>query len=274
MTITLTQEQRSAQDEEELYPSSDGEPMAESDLHWQVTEHCINAVKAHFAERNAAHDNVYVAGDNFLYFLRGNPRSVVSPDCYVIVGVDSRARDSYKTWENDDRLPVCVIEITSKSTRKEDTGRKLWLYQEALTVPEYFLFDPTADYISTRLTGYRLSADGYVPMTPEADGRLYSETLGLWLIPEGEFLRFYDPVRGIRYPTYTEAREQAQRADAERFRADEETQRAEQQAREQTQRADVAEAELAQARARLDELQRQIEEATSLQRSVDAQKDN
>jgi hypothetical protein len=47
MTITLTQEQSPAYDDENLYPSSDGEPMAASDLHLEVSTYCIAALKAH-----------------------------------------------------------------------------------------------------------------------------------------------------------------------------------------------------------------------------------
>ncbi len=71
------------------YPTRDGEPMAEFDLHWDVTAYCCNALRSRYASQ----PNVYVASDNFLYYERGQPKSVVSPDCYVIFGAGMRMRE-------------------------------------------------------------------------------------------------------------------------------------------------------------------------------------
>lgn len=238
---------------EPFYPESDGEPMAESDLHWDVTAYGIGALKDFFASR----EDVYVAGDNFLYFLKGRPRAVVSPDCYVVFGAGKAPRPSYKVWEADGLLPSFVLEVTSKSTRGEDTGRKFELYRDILGIPEYFLFDPTADYIKTRLTGYRLQRSKYVPILPDEDNRLYSKELGLFLMAEGEYLRYFDPQRGAKLPTYREAREQAraesQLAEAATQRADAEAQRANDEAQARIE----AEAEIERLRAELEALRKQ-----------------
>ena len=66
------------------------------------------------------------------------------------------------------KLPVVAIEITSESTRNEDVERKFDLYQDVLGIPEYILFDPTGDYIDVRLTGYRLTPQGYILMSETA----------------------------------------------------------------------------------------------------------
>jgi len=213
------------------YPTSDGEPMGETDKHATLTMYCIAALRIYFA----AQPDVYVAGDNFLYYVEGNPRKVVSPDCYVVFGAGMKLRDCYKAWEEDGRLPQVVFEITSKKTRKDDIEKKLPLYEQVLQVPEYFLFDPTGDYLKPRLQGYRLVGGQYARLLTR-DHRLHSEQLGLDLIEEGEWLRFYDPVR--REPLLT-VMEQAQRAEAEA------------QARAE------AEAEIARLRAELEALKRQ-----------------
>ena len=73
-----------------------------------------------------------------------------------------------------------MIEITSKSTRREDQRKKKELYRDVLQVHEYFQFDPTEDYLKPPLQGFRLIEGEYVPIEP-VDGRVPSEVLGLHL---------------------------------------------------------------------------------------------
>ena len=101
------------------YPTSDGKPMAESDIHRDIAYYVIDALKRHFAGRQ-----VYVAGNNFLYYEEGNPRACVSPDAYAVFGVTMEPRDCYKAWEEGGRLPNVVFEFTSRKTRQQDSGVK------------------------------------------------------------------------------------------------------------------------------------------------------
>jgi Uma2 family endonuclease len=199
------------------YPTSDGKPMAETDRHVALILHAVAALRTHYAAR----PDVYVAGNNFLYYREGDPTARVSPDTYVVFGVPMRLRDSYKAWEEEGRLPDVVFEFTSRKTRSEDTGRKRELYERVLKVPEYFLFDPRGDYLNPRLQGYRLLEDGYVPLEP-VEGRLYSERLRLELVQQGVGLRFFDPARGEWLPTHEEAATRAREAEEEvaRLRAE------------------------------------------------------
>jgi hypothetical protein len=103
-----------------VYPSSDGKPMAETDQHRNLTVYVIEALKARYADR----PDVYVSGDNFIFYQEGDPRKRVSPDAYVVFGVPMRERDSYKAWEEGGRLPDVVFEFTSRKTRHEDTHKK------------------------------------------------------------------------------------------------------------------------------------------------------
>jgi hypothetical protein len=66
-----------------------------------------------------------------------------------------------------------------------------------LQVPEYFIFDPTEDYLDPPLQGFRLVDGEYLPIEP-VDGRLPSDVLGLHLERDGKELRFYDPARRSR----------------------------------------------------------------------------
>lgn len=255
MTTTIVPT-KSAISKEIYYPDGDGKPMAESDLHRHVMNHCTESLEYFFSGR----DDVYVAGNNFLYYVEGTPRRVVSPDCYVVFGVSPHPRKSYKVWNENGHLPSVVIEITSDSTRNQDVESKYDLYQDVLGIPEYFMFDPTADYIDSQLIGFRLTDQGYEPIPSDSYGRLHSEQLGLDLFAEGYQLRFFDPVRGEILPTNQELRE----------RAEQEAQRAEQEAQAN---AELRE-QLAQTQARLEVLEKQIQEAASLRQSGDTPRVN
>ena len=63
-------------------------------------------------------------------------------------------RRSWQTWL-EGKGPDFVLEITSKSTKREDEVRKKKLYEE-LGVKEYWQFDPTGDYLDPILKGENL----------------------------------------------------------------------------------------------------------------------
>src|SRR5690242_11794024 len=109
MAIATPRNIRRRRDDDDLYPISDGKPMAESDKHADLMTYVKDALRAFFADR----PEVYVSGNNFLYYEQGNPRAVVSPDCYVAFGVGMRQRDTYMVWKEGGKLPDVVIEITS-----------------------------------------------------------------------------------------------------------------------------------------------------------------
>ena len=54
-----------------VYPESDGKPMAETDLHRSEMLALLDALE----ERYRAEANVYVTGNNFLYYEEGNPKA-------------------------------------------------------------------------------------------------------------------------------------------------------------------------------------------------------
>src|SRR3954465_2927962 len=147
-----------------VYPESDGQPMAETQFHLNETIYLLEAIEAHFCTA----PDVYVSGDLFLYFVEGDPLSVVFPDVFVVKGVDKKIRRVYKLWEEGSRAPCLVIEVTSESTRDEDTSHKKALY-ERLGVEEYFLYDPLEAYLDPRIQGFRLSQGRYQEIRPEPD---------------------------------------------------------------------------------------------------------
>ena len=176
--------------EEIEYPTSDGQPMAETTLHRRIMTDLIQGLERRFRDE----PEVWVGGNLFFYFEQGRPRSVVAPDVLLVKGVRKWDRPVYKLWE-EGRVPSLVVEVTSDSTRDEDLSKKKGIYQR-LGVEEYFLFDPYGDYLEPRLQGQRLEDGRYVPMDLQPDGSLVSSTTGLIFRPEGERLRLVDPVAG------------------------------------------------------------------------------
>jgi Uma2 family endonuclease len=192
------------------YPESDGKPMAETDLHRDEMNRLIDTLKDHFA----AEPDVYVSGNLFLYYEEGNPRASTAPDVFVVRGVPGGRRRIYKLWE-EGPPPLFVIEVTSRKTRREDFGKKRELYAR-LGVPEYFMYDPEADYLRPALQGLVLQGGEYLPMTPAPDGSLPSETLNLWLRLEDGRLMLVDRATGEPLPSPRDrAAEATARAEAE-----------------------------------------------------------
>ncbi len=174
------------------YPESDGQPMAETDLHRGEMFDLIQALK----RRYRGVPDVYVSGNLFFYYIKGDPRAVVAPDVFLVKGVEKRPRRTYKLWE-EGRVPSLVIELTSDSTRDEDLSKKKVCY-ERLGVEEYFLHDPYQDYLDPALQGFRLTNDRYQRIEPETDGSLRSLAAGLLLRIEGPRLRLVDTATGER----------------------------------------------------------------------------
>jgi Uma2 family endonuclease/DNA-binding CsgD family transcriptional regulator len=206
-------------DPDTIYPESDGNPMTESDPTRDYLIYSVEALSIYFQNR----PDVYVSGNLFIYYEQGVPDAVVSPDVFVIFGVEKKKRRTYKAWEEGNKLPSFVLEITSKTTRGNDEQDKPQKYQR-MGVLEYFQYDPTGDYLRPPLKGSRLVENRYEPIPAAilADGNtsLYSESLGLDLrLANGE-LRFYDPQTNIKLLTHTETEQARQEELQARQRAE------------------------------------------------------
>lgn len=203
--------------EEDIYPESDGQPMAETDLHRDELTDAVAALKTRY-EREG---DVYVSGNLLFYYEQGNPRRVVSPDVFVVRGVRKGPRRKYLLWK-EGRGPCFVIELTSESTKGEDLETKRDLYQR-LGVEEHFLFDPQSESLRPPLQGFRLINGRYRPIKPESDGSLRSRTTDLLLRQEGQHLRLTDATTGeplLRNAEWASvAKEEKARADREAARA-------------------------------------------------------
>jgi Uma2 family endonuclease len=203
------------------YPTSDGQPMAETTLHRVVMTDLIQGLE----RRYAGVPDAWAGGNLFLCYRKGDPAAHVAPDVLLAFGVDKRPRDNYLLWE--ETPPVLVFEVTSRSTRREDTGDKKDLY-ERLGIAELVLFDPYGEYLAPRLQGFRLARGRYRPIALHAEGTLALQTTGLTLRPEGDRLRMVDTATRKPLPWSDELAEALslaeQRADAAEERAGAEAQ--------------------------------------------------
>ena len=224
-----------------IYPTSDGRPMGETDLHRNIMFESIEALKLHYAGQQ-----VYVSGNLLLFYQPGNRRRHVSPDVLVVTGIEPRDRQNYLLWE-EGVPPQVVIEVTSESTREEDLYDKLEIYRDQVQVAEYFLLDPRGEYLDPALQGYRLSAGRYEPIRP-VSGRLPSRELGLHLEEHERHLRFFDPSAARWIPTPEEARQAAE----------DERRQAEDERRQMAAKWQQTEAEAERLRQELETLRRQL----------------
>ena len=190
------------------YPCSDGKPMGESDIHRACMTYVTDALKRWFERRGQ--DDVYVSANSFVYYEQGNPRAVVAPDVYVVLGAPGHLRDSYLLW-NEPKGPDFVLEVTSRSTRGEDGRRKREVYA-SLGVSEYFLYDPRGEYLTPPLQGYRLRDGEYRPLPavtvlPRRGLAVHSEVLGLEFrnVRDEWMVRLHDPATGQDLLTYRES---------------------------------------------------------------------
>jgi Uma2 family endonuclease len=215
---------------------SDGEPL-ETNWHRIQMNLLIDLIYQVMTERGRT--DFFAGGDMFVYYSYEQARDVASgrpyfrgPDVFYVAGAEiRRERKAWVAWEEGGRLPDVIVELLSPSTAKIDRTVKKDLYARTFHTPEYFLYEPS----SMKLEGFRLMGDVYKPLTPNAQGRLWSAQLeleiGLWYGEqtgeESTWVRLFHP-DGRLVPT------PAERAGAER------------------QRADAAEAELKRLRALLD----------------------
>jgi Uma2 family endonuclease len=206
--------------EEPFYPESDGKPMAETDIHRDLMVDIILALRDFYRDA----PDVYVSGNLLMYYTEGVPTDNVAPDVFVVKGVPKRRRRIYKIWE-ERKAPDVVIELTSKSTRRDDILWKKELY-ESLQVSEYFLFDPLGEYLQPALQGYRLIEGWYKPIISFGDRNppypplgkggysLRSLVLNMELVHQEETLFLIDLQTGKRLLTPLEEAEAKRKAQA------------------------------------------------------------
>jgi Uma2 family endonuclease len=195
---------------------------------------------------------------NLNIYRRRDPREYpLAPDVAVFKGVvipnaAHRTMRSWRMYEPNRPAPQVVFEISSDTTWKDDLENKPAKYA-ALGVQEYFAYDPNDPpywpRTQGRLRGWRLHAGTMVEQTTDAQGRLWSDELASWLVPDGAWVRLYDR-EGRRRLTESEAArvaEAAERAAKEAARAAEAVERTAKEAERAAKEAERAAKEAARA---------------------------
>lgn len=243
---------------EDTLPCEDGMPM-ETARHRLQMNVLIEPLELAWQDRQ----DFYVAGNMFVYF---SPKQEFThdfrgPDVFVVLGVPKRERKSWVVWQ-EGKAPDVVIELTSASTAKEDTGKKKLIYQNQLRVPEYFLYDP----FSAELAGFRIHGGLYRKMKPDKEGRLISQKLhltltrwqGWYMDTEALWLR-WATLDGAILPTAAEqamkAQQQAMEAQQQATAAQQQAEAAQQQAAAAQQQAQAAQQQATAAQGRVTELE-------------------
>ncbi|MBW4468970.1 MAG: Uma2 family endonuclease [Stenomitos rutilans HA7619-LM2] len=222
-----------------VYPSSDGELLAETSVHVDAIIDAVVVLRQHLNDQPAI-----VLADQFLYYTQGYPRLRVAPDIMVVLSVTPGPRDNYKLWE-EGQIPVVIFEITSEVIKSQDQGFKKTLYEQ-LEVQEYWQFDPKGEWIEEQLRGFRLRGDRYEPIT---DRRI--EPLQLQLEVDGQRIAFYREDTGEKLLASSELAQALREEVQSRLEAEERAEQERQRANQERQRADQAEAQVAQLKERL-----------------------
>jgi Uma2 family endonuclease len=170
-----------------------------------------------------------------------------SPDICVVFGIQDKQqnRETFVVV-NEGVRPAFILEVVSPRYRRADRERKVVHYAVA-GVEEYVIVDRRRyrGQILDEVLGYHLVSGHYQPITPDEEGRICCETVGLWVSLQQGRLVLEDTQTGERLLTPAELRQRAQqesqRAEQERLRAEQESQRAEQErlrAEQESQRAE------------------------------------
>ena len=178
-----------------VYPETDGKPLPDGEYQSPIFREVVGTLETHFRDRPGVHVN----GNTLFYYEEGDPRRVVSPECYVVFAVNVEIiflNNTYLLWEMG-KPPDFVLEIGSASTARHDLGPKRDLYAR-LGVGEYWKYDGTGgNFYREPLVGEYLEDGEYrrFELHHEADGTVWahSPTLELDLCWDNGQLRYYDP---------------------------------------------------------------------------------
>ena len=115
----------------------------------------MERLRQHFRSRR----DVYVSGNLLLYYQEGNPRAVVAPDVFVVLGASNADRSTYRLWEEPkgpDFHHSAAIGRTRRPSGLAKPGRHrpLWNLQPGSAQPtRHLIRRPPAGMIYRRRMG-------------------------------------------------------------------------------------------------------------------------
>ncbi|MGB0564710.1 MAG: Uma2 family endonuclease [Spirulinaceae cyanobacterium] len=210
---------------EQLYPDSDGKPLADNTIQLRL----IFTIKGGLDALFKAREDVFVAADLLWYPVQLTPDEVrakkkppaQAPDVMVVFGRPKTDRGSYRQWQEENIAPRVAFEILSPSNSPEEMQKKFAFYQTH-GIEEYYLYDPKKN----QLQGWLRQGGKLTPIAQIENWQ--SPLLGIrFSTREGDLALFHPD--GERFVDFVEVVEQRDRAI--------ETADRERQAKEQTQAA-------------------------------------
>ncbi|MDI1448404.1 Uma2 family endonuclease [Polyangium sp. 6x1] len=130
----------------------------------------------------------FVGADQFIYWLKGNPKAVAAPDVYVMPGIDpDLAPRCWKLWEAG-AAPSFAVEIMAEENDLKDVVHAPQRYDE-LGTRELVVFDPYVDVASgrTRFRVHRRDETGRLVVVEATNAdRVWSAELECFLRAVGE----------------------------------------------------------------------------------------
>ncbi len=186
----------------------------ENELHLRQIMILLQSLELAWAGRN----DFYACGNLTIYYSPNQRKSedFRGPDFFVVLGTERKPRSSWVVWQENNRYPNMIVEILSPATAAVDRGLKKEIYQDSFHTPEYFWFDP----VSLEFQGFVLEHEVYQPLSPNPQGHLWSQELGLWLgLWQGK-LRFFELTGSLVSTPEEAALIERERANLERERAE------------------------------------------------------
>jgi YD repeat-containing protein len=184
------------------YPVRDD--AGSSSLQVFVRRTLIASLEAFFA---AAGRQVFVGGNQFMYYRRGEPGCVVAPDVYVLAdeALPPWGVPCWKTWEHGGKAPTFALEIVADGPRKGYEERMVERY-EGLGVRELIRYEPDIHAGRATFTQYVRDADGRLVERAVARDRVRSAIHAFWLVHrDQDLLRLaVGPNGGALWPTARE----------------------------------------------------------------------
>src|SRR4051794_13968921 len=93
------------------YPTTDGKPLAETEIHFSEIVELWLLLKDYFEND----PNVYAGSNNLIYYKEGDNKARFAADVYVVFGVPNITRRIYKVWE-EKHPPTVIFEVSSRGT--------------------------------------------------------------------------------------------------------------------------------------------------------------
>jgi Uma2 family endonuclease len=256
-------------------PDSDDTPV-DNDLQTEIPNLLRQSLKLHWRHR---HDYYFGINIGIYHNTPGfSPRKPIVPDGFLSLGVaptSDEGRPSYIVWQEDNIMPILVLECVSK-TYGGEYDDKMTCYR-CMGVLYYIIYNPHRYHSDSHavLEVYRQVKGKYqrqrgprvwLPELNLSVGREVGE-FDSW---EREWLYWYDSEGRRLLPPAERMEQERHRADQERQRADQEQQRADQErqrADQEQQRAEHAEHRVAEEQHRADQERQRAERLAALLRA-------